>query len=368
MSPITIIIPIYCATDASLIWLRECMVSVVREDVAISVWDDGSPLEQQVRSICNDFDVHYAGDGVNRGPSYARNRAVGLANTDLIFPLDCDDYLCEGSIHSMYTFWLDKGGNTPVFPDLKLVFEDTVKKPRIHRLIDWSCDSQRNTLGIAPVCVLHSKQQWQSIGGWDENMCPTDLYEDSEYNARLFARYCAYNLHEPLVVYRQHDNSRLRVYRLRNRDRSISTMMDRIRKVTDMSGCCGGNKMKGSIYNGGTGVVSSAADLPEQDPTNSGKVLVKYVGGRGRGMHTYKGPNTGTAYRVTHGAYLYVDPADARENTEASWTSLIREHRAIQTQKTEIPSEVTDTAPVAEVSSTQRQPRRGVKVARKPVK
>lgn len=45
-----------------------------------------------------------------------------------------------------------------------------------------------------------------------------------------------------------------------------------------------------------------------------GKILAKYVGGQGKGKHTYRGPVSGAVHkRILFGNLVYVDPRDIRD-------------------------------------------------------
>lgn len=328
MLPVTIIIPVYCTTAESVGWFDECLASAVATKAQVMVWDDASPKSKEVAAICVKYGVYYHTGHINRGPSHARNMAAGLADTELILPLDCDDTIRADAVELLYAKWLEKPG-TPVFPDLVKVFPDGSQVD--HRLVDWSCKAQQEILGIASVNILHEKRQWAAIGGWDGALTANHLYEDSEYNARLLGAYCAVNLHSTLIYYRQHSDSRLASSRTKA-NREAGSMLQRIRGY-EMA-CCG-KKAKTvsakSVQTTGGQFNMSTSDLPELEES-TGKVLVQYVGGQGKGTHTYRGPVTGQAYKVVYGAFLYVDATDAREEVSAGTSLFIRKHQAAKPQ------------------------------------
>lgn len=307
--PVTILIPAYCPTEESLHWLEDCIDSALKQDCKIVVYDDGSPLDiYHVTELYRPHsNIAVGGSRDNHGPAHARNRAAELATTELIFPLDCDDVLAEGAIAKLYEEW----DGTPIFPDL-WKFGD--KNDAHFRLLDWSCKLQKQKLGIAPVNVLHSVDQWKFVGGWDEQYSRQDIYEDSEYNVRLFYTYCARNLHLPLVGYRQHPGSRIKQH---GQDSAILArqMLQKVGGYSDM-GCCGKKRRTPSnapaVQPQAMTSQQLLAQVQQLPGEVDGRVLVRYVGGKGKLRHYQRGKHTKYPYKVTYGQLLHVDPNDAR--------------------------------------------------------
>jgi hypothetical protein len=185
--------------------------------------------------------------------------------------------------------------------------------------MEFDCEHVRSIVGFTSVNVLYSIEQWKSIGGYDTNI---DFYEDGEYNARLFAKYCGKRFPKPLVNYRQHDLQRVVKYNDKSHEYA-EKILSRIRRL-DMAcpGCgkrriagaqtqnVGANRMMASTPapTANVAVGSGQIDLPlELD----GKILVRYFGGKGMAKHTKRGPFTNKPYSVRYGDFLYVLPADA---------------------------------------------------------
>jgi hypothetical protein len=301
MRDVTIIIPAYVTDDQSLGWLYECVQSALNQDCQVVVYDDCSRLDiEKLKSDFNNVGNLRVFKGTShKGVSYARNRAVEYATTNLILPLDCDDILADGTVEKLLNLW----SGTPVYPDLS---KFGITEVPHYRLLDFSCDLLQKKLGISSVNVLHSVDQWRSVGGWDEHL---DLYEDADYNAKLMLMYCGMNLHEPLVRYRQHDSQRTR----RIKDTNISVdiardILNGLRRLTVGCPSCGGKRRSAS-----SAVVKQVAPVaPESLPgTQDGRVLALYIGGKGQATHYYRGVSTKFAYKVKYGEYYYVDPSDA---------------------------------------------------------
>ena len=64
----------------------------------------------------------------------------------------------------------------------------------------------------------------------------------------------------------------------------------------------------------------TVSNLPGE---RDGRVLSRYVGGRGRGKHYYRGMQTKFPYKVTYGDLVYADPADVRADDNKMNPSLL---------------------------------------------
>lgn len=326
MLPVSIIIPAHVNTNNGLLWLAECIQSAFENDCEVVVWDDGSSLD--VQSIAYRMKVNKFGGNVNKGVSVARNSAIQLATQPFIFPLDCDDVLQPGSIKKLLDAWKNK----PIYTDVEKFGEVVVPH---FAMLDFSCEALVKHVGPYPVSVLHTKEQWASIGGYNERI---DFYEDGEYNARLMFRYCGQRYPEPLLRYRFHPNQRTKKYN-KSAGKYINSILPLLKEYSKMPGCCGGrNKTQfGNLFNR-TSSSSNAVSVSEASvkvefaagelfmPLEAdGKVLSRYIGGKGRGKHIYKGNTSGKPYpRVVYGSLVYADPRDVKDSdTGANGHSML---------------------------------------------
>lgn len=317
MTDATLIIPVYCRTAESVEWLDECVGSAIRQNCDVIAWDDASP--QEVASVFQKYNISYGRFEQNRGVSAARNAAVEQCRTTLIFPLDCDDILKDDAIKTLLEQW----HGVPVYPDLELFGARNVAH---YDLKDFSCERLASTISIASVNVLHAVEQWYEIGGWRSDI---KLYEDGEYNGRLMAEYGGLRVPLPLVRYRQHKEQRSRAKNAAEYGRDVT----RIIGGYVMAGkCCGRGRSSGS-NNGGAKQMTAAqnngpkfysrASLDQGTKlpgSTEERVLARYIGGRGRTAHYYRGPVTKFPYKVVHGAII---PVDARD-TVASEADVAR--------------------------------------------
>lgn len=300
---ISVIVPAYIRNADDVTMLEECLDSIpARYEVV--VWDDGSPYHYK-----HDFqDIVWAG-GEHRGKSYARNRAVELATGPLIFPLDADDMLVPGALEKLESLW----DGIPSYPDLVKL---RGSERETYKLLDFDCDLILRKC-VSSVNVLHTKEQWAVVGGWDETI---EFYEDWEYNARLMSVFGGVHVSKPLVLYRIHAMQSVSINK--HREAQAASMIRSIlrRKGVGSMGCCGkhrrNNKSVGtrsvSVQGGRSSMRSighSSVILP--DVTEEGKTLARYVGGQGQGKHYYRGPTTRYPYKVVHDQIMIVDDRDA---------------------------------------------------------
>lgn len=314
VSDVTIIIPIYVKTEQHLHYAHECVASAVGQGCRVLMLDDGSPMDPRpvLAEFANDTTLLMRED--NKGVGHTRNQLASNVTTKLLLPLDSDDVLVPGAVEAMVNVWTGK----PVYPDIELFGVQSIPH---YKLKDFSCKNLETAVGLAPVSVLHSREQWASISGWNEEV---ELYEDGEYNARLFSQYCAVRLSKPLLRYRQHEEQRSKHPRGREIARNVHQKYILAEVMTMARGCCGGSKRSSPTVqpqtqapssNGGRPIMFNSTAQPTALPgSESDRIRARYVGGKGKGPHYYKGTGTGFRYKVVHGGEYSVDPTDAAFN------------------------------------------------------
>jgi glycosyltransferase involved in cell wall biosynthesis len=288
----------------------------------IIVWDDGSLVDVS--------DVRYTYVSVRLimsehvGKSHARNGAVAAAKNELIYPIDADDWIEEGAIAKKLEQW----DGTPVYSDIVKVHDGNVMEN--YPLVPFDCDEALDKC-ISVVNVLHSKEQWASIGGWDERL---NLYEDWEYNGRLFWMYGGKKINLPLVYYRQHAGQSTMTASKAQTDASryrVKSMLQEFARRHTM-GCCGKKRAASNaarsapvpqpLAQGEVRQVSEATvmDLRELGDAGPGKVWARYLGGKGMGKHERRGMASRKKYtRISYGGRYAVRAEDvvSRSDYEA---------------------------------------------------
>ena len=325
MTGVSIIIPIYATDVVHDDYLRECLSSCEDQSDDIIIWDDGSryPYNDMIYAAACDYNARYH-LAAHEGKSFARNHAVTLARHDLILPVDADDWLTDNAIDAMLSAWESNGG-IPVYSDIFEVHAGNVHETKT--LLGFDCDAITKKC-VASIFVLHSKEQWEAVGGWDESC---NLYEDWIYNAKLMWMFCGEKIAQPLLYYRQHDLQSTVVGTEGSRhDAWLSARLE-IEKYTegasDMA-CCG--KRRDSTK-GPTNSISAAAaakgdhirrpstsaastqavnlstsvDMSGMGDPGPGNVWALYVGGRGMGPHDRRGMASRKKYlRIKYGDHV----------------------------------------------------------------
>ena len=324
---ITIIVPVYARTAADLEYLDRCLAASVAQ-APVVVWDDGSPID--VEPIARKYPVHL-GRAPHRGKSFARNSAADLAQTPLILPLDADDWPAPNAVERMAREWRGVPLYSWVF---KWYNEARITE---HRCQDFSCDHLAHEC-ISSVNVLHSKEQWAAVGGWDERI---NLFEDWLYNAKLMWLFGGQLIPRALFYYRQHAGQSTNYYRTiegKTREFVRAEIASFGKENQDMA-CCGKRRKNEtptlaarsapgvraapparssprvtlSAASSGQALVSperygSRSELPAE---NSGRIVsARYIGNPGAGPHYYRDPDTRHAYKVRHGVSVQADITD----------------------------------------------------------
>jgi len=322
---VSLIIPIYATKPIHLDYLVECLRSVDGQAGETIVWSDGSndDLAHQFRQIEQTFrwvDFVFAG---RNGKCVSRNNAVTRATREFILPHDADDLLVRDAVPILIGQW----EGTPLYPDVVRLHEGGIQER--WSLPEFSCDEMQLKC-LTPVNVLHTKEQWDTIGGWNRDF---NLYEDWEYNFRLTWQFGGKHVPIPLVLYRQHPDQHTRVAGSRARtDAWYNVKMvirDYIRR-NKMAGCCG--KRRTPTTTARTAATPSASapqvlsatqvtrtvstsltiDLTSLGDPGPGKVWAKYLGGQGMGPHDRRGNNSRRKYkRVSYGGTYAVSSGDA---------------------------------------------------------
>jgi len=287
--------------------------------------------------------------------SHARNEAVKQSNASLILPLDCDDTLKLGAVERLVSAW----NGVPLYPDVAKFGDENVEH---YVIMEWDCSHLYNFVGYTSVNVLHSKEQWKAIGGWDENL---DFYEDGEYNARLFGNYCARRIPEPLVNYRIHAGQRTKKYGGLSK-MYAKKILAMVRRYDFMCAGCGKKRSNNMTVKSGTNRMSAVqisgqrgenimvdnANLPLQF---EGKVLARYVGGKGKGKHYYQGPGSKTYYRnVQYNDLVYADPRDVGSEGTSKFVAVQRMQQKPISQA--VPMKTPVAVPFVETPRTESVP------------
>ena len=302
MMSVSIIIPAYITSQTGMQYLAECLDSCDGQADEVVVWDDGSPLT--VLQLQGEYHWVTFHRGKHVGKGYSRNNAVKMIHTDFLYPQDADDMLIGDAVAKLLSKW----DGIPLYSDVIKVFDGGLRK--YHQLQAFDCgESCKHS--IAPVNVLHTKQQWEAIGGWDET---NNLFEDWDYNARVFWMFCARKVDSGLVLYRQHEGQSTNAGET-EKHRAELYVKNRINvfvRRQAMAGCCGQRRTATdrrtnvvsnpvqSIGTGSTADVSLSVSGTLADP-GPGNVWARYVDGKGMGKHSRRAMKSRKVYKVMYG-------------------------------------------------------------------
>ena len=373
---VSIIIPVYAWKPEHVDMLDRCLKSVAGQSGETIVWSDGGAeeLSTHFHAIQEKYRwVKFVFSGHN-GKSVSRNSAVELATRELIYPVDADDELVPGAVQTLVEEWQ----GTPLYSDLIKVHNGGTAEN--YSLPHFSCELMQDKC-ISSVNVLHSKAQWDYVGGWNKEI---NLLEDWEYNARLFWHFGAKKISRPLVRYHLHPLQHTARADARHKNDALvwvkQAIQDYVRRNETM-GCCGKRRTATATSTPQTSQpltttqsvrtinLSLETDHNTGDP-DPGKVWAKYFGGRGMGPHNRRGSATRTVYkRVSYGGVYQVKEADAvsQEQFQAGYTGceFVRmEEPAPPPAPEPVPAPAPAPKPVVERATVSRTP---VKVERTPV-
>lgn len=308
------IMPIRAVTDRQVEFLIEAVLSVIAEEAVagLVVANDGSSVE--IPDLASKFPRTTLLSLPPLGKSAARNAAAAACPPDsLILPVDGDDMIVPGSLQTLVENW----AGIPIYTDL-IKWYDRGRDVYLE-LPDYDKKAMLAHC-CAAVTVLHHRSQWQAIGGWDTGH---NLFEDWEYNGRLFACFGGRRIGIAGFRYRQHaDQSSRKNPETDNARRWVRESLSRFyhQMEEDEMSCCGGKRRRdtsvSSTYRPALTTSSqpiatlTSADRYGTSMLTGDSVSARYVGGRGKGAHIYRGPFTRYAYRVVEGATIRADPRD----------------------------------------------------------
>ena len=116
MAKVSIIVPIYNVEQ----YLVECMESIVHQtlkDIEIICVNDGSTdnTEEVVQDLLKDTEAGFKIEYVkkeNGGLHTGYNKAIELAQTELMVCVDSDDYMPDQAVEKILNFWKENGSRS----------------------------------------------------------------------------------------------------------------------------------------------------------------------------------------------------------------------------------------------------------------
>jgi len=282
---ISILMPAYIDNTDRLGWLNETIESVKSqffEDWELILMDDASPVTIQIGSP--DERIRTFRMVRRSGPSLCRNTAARVARYDCLLPLDADDLLPGPDIlGTMHTTWR-RDPTKIIYGNIRrmMFIENRWQVDKEIDFPDYTFQKCLDLNGIMTVSSMHSMDCHLKAGGWKPEL--EAGLEDVEYFISAGkAGFCGQHLHETVLIYRKHENSRSSQLRTGNRRETemrnvIREMHKDVYEGRFPMGCCGGGKP----YVPPGAFTQSSVAMPttlDKFPTDQ-KVWVEYKGQR----------------------------------------------------------------------------------------
>jgi len=181
-SNISYIVPAFNAVPFLKRSVNSILINIEPNDDVVIV-DDGSTdktLEVANRLASKHPQIKVYSHPYNLGGGFARNTAVQRANNELIFCLDADNVLVEGSIKKLKECLISSGNDVASFQKIEF-FKKTIKKTTHN----WTFEKAEYTLEDvlstpyvpgASGNYLFTKRSWQNVGGYPMDVKNLDAW------------------------------------------------------------------------------------------------------------------------------------------------------------------------------------------------
>lgn len=294
--PVTVIVPAYLKGSQDLLWLYEAIDSVLDQTVlckCIIVENGSSYLPDLVGQISI---IHS-----EKGLPAARNAGIKASDTEFFFPLDCNDWLPDYAIETVYTKRPEKGflyGATMLFAQERGIGDQILYEAKPYDF------EEIKKMVYFPNGALQRRADWEKIGGYRESL---PFLEDWDYWMTAGELgICGNTIPDVIYWYRQHGGM---VGTNRNTPewekvkKLIQGYHRQIYRGVYPPMCCGNKARSQTPY-----IPPTQQELA---PGEDGMIKIQYIGGNAGDMPFY-GPVSGARYRaggVTK--LLWIDERDA---------------------------------------------------------
>lgn len=198
---VSVIIPTYNRKR----FLKEAILSVLNQTYKhfeLIIYDDGSNdgTDELIRSFKRFYDFKYIFSHENRGPSYARNRAVENANGEFIAFLDSDDLWTKNKLKIQMEYM--KKNNCSICQTEEIwIRNGKIVNPMIKHTKPSGFIFERclELCVVSPSSVVIKKKLFLESGGFDESL---PACEDYDLWLRLSLKMPIYLIDKKLVIKR----------------------------------------------------------------------------------------------------------------------------------------------------------------------
>jgi len=196
---VSVIIPIYNYGVQFEKTLNSVFESTYK-NIEVVIVDDGSTdryVQEKLNSFVENSSIKIIKQQ-NSGPSSARNNGIKNSNGDFILPLDADDLIHPEYIQSCVSLLKNDKNISPVYCDTFHIGQ----MQGIEQRPEWSFDRLIKGPFIVN-CSMFSKESFEKIGGYDENMRG---WEDYDLWIRMAKNgYVGKRIPKPLFYYFHHE-------------------------------------------------------------------------------------------------------------------------------------------------------------------
>lgn len=205
---VSVIIPTYNRKN----FLKEAILSVLNQNYMhfeLIIYDDGSNdgTDELIRSFKKFYDIKYIFSHENRGPSYARNRAVENAKGKFIAFLDSDDLWTKNKLKIQMEYM--KKNNCSICQTEEIwIRNGKIVNPMIKHTKPSGFIFERclDLCVVSPSSVMIEKKLFLDSGGFDESL---PACEDYDLWLRLSLKTPIYLIDKKLVIKRGGHNDQL---------------------------------------------------------------------------------------------------------------------------------------------------------------
>ncbi|MBX5479965.1 MAG: glycosyltransferase family 2 protein [Pyrinomonas methylaliphatogenes] len=200
--------------------LREALQSLVKQRgvrfEVIVVNDAGEDVQSVIDEFTGALDITYIQLARNQGLPAARNRGVERARGSYIAYLDDDDLLLPSHLARLAARLDARSDVGLVYADALLLrqkFAEEGLHTVAHRILahDFDIEIMRHDSFIAPSAMMHRRECFDAVGGFDEAM--RWCYEDWDFLLRVANRYRIERVAGATAVIRLRNDNMSRVVR-----------------------------------------------------------------------------------------------------------------------------------------------------------